>query len=74
VSRIVAIGEEVLLEGYALVGVDVAPAADAGAAGDAWAELEPGEVGLVILTSAAREALASQLSAASGIVWVALPD
>ncbi len=40
-SGIVAIGEELLLAGYALAGVDVLPAEDAAAARAAWEALPP---------------------------------
>jgi vacuolar-type H+-ATPase subunit F/Vma7 len=74
VSRIVAIGEETLLEGYALAGVSVTAAPDAGSVLEAWSALEPGDAELVILTRAARDALGAALSAESGIGWVVLPE
>jgi len=74
VTRIVAIGEEALLEGYALAGVEVTAAADPRRVRELWSALDPDEVGLVVLTRAARIALGPQLSTGSGIVWVALPE
>jgi hypothetical protein len=53
------IGEELLVRGFALAGVQVLPAEEPAAVRDAWLRL-PGEVALVILTPAAAAALAGQ--------------
>jgi vacuolar-type H+-ATPase subunit F/Vma7 len=60
VSAVVAIGEEALLAGYALVGVTVVAARDAAAARAAWETL-PSDAQLVLLTAAARAALGSSV-------------
>lgn len=57
VQRIVAIGERERVHGLAFAGVDVAVADDPAAVRAAWLDLAD-DVGLVILTSAARAALA----------------
>jgi vacuolar-type H+-ATPase subunit F/Vma7 len=74
VSRVVAIGEERLLEGYALAGVEVLPAAGAAAAREAWRAL-PADVALVLLSPAAHEALAGELAGDSGPerIWAVVP-
>lgn len=71
-SRIVAIGERELLDGYGLAAVDVRPAEDAAAARSAWASLGA-DVGLLILTPAAERALASELAEADAMVWAVVP-
>jgi vacuolar-type H+-ATPase subunit F/Vma7 len=70
-SRVVAIGEEAALAGYALAGVEVVGAVDPAAVVDAWKALDA-DVGLVLLTAAARSALEGILDRAS-LAWVALP-
>ena len=52
-SRVVAIGERELVDGYGLAGVQVLPAADAASVRRAYAEAQ-GDAGLLILTPAAR--------------------
>ncbi|MBE1494019.1 vacuolar-type H+-ATPase subunit F/Vma7 [Amycolatopsis lexingtonensis] len=59
-SRIVAIGDEVEVSGFALAGVGVLPASTDGEVRTAWQEL-PGDVAVVILTVAAAGALAGEL-------------
>jgi vacuolar-type H+-ATPase subunit F/Vma7 len=71
VSRVVAIGEEALLDGYALAGVEVVAVRDDRAARRAWAELGE-DVGLVLLTPEARGAL-GHLLGDDGPIWVVLP-
>jgi vacuolar-type H+-ATPase subunit F/Vma7 len=56
VSRIVAIGSELDLAGYALAGVEVLAADDPDGARQAWEGLGP-DVGLLLLTHEARRAL-----------------
>jgi hypothetical protein len=72
VSRIVAIGEAGLLDGYGLAAVDLRPAEDAAAAVRAWDELDA-EVGLLILTPGAERALSSQLAESRELVWAVVP-
>jgi vacuolar-type H+-ATPase subunit F/Vma7 len=72
VSRVVAIGEKELVDGYGLAGVQVLPAADATSARRAYAEVE-GDAGLLILTPAAEAALAARLADVRRLVWVVLP-
>jgi vacuolar-type H+-ATPase subunit F/Vma7 len=72
VSRVVAIGERELVDGYGLAGVQVLPAADPTSVRRAYAEVE-GDAGLLILTRAAEEALAARLADARRLVWVVLP-
>jgi len=67
-SAVVAIGEGVRLDGYALAGVEVVDAADPAAARRAWDEL-PADVELVLLSPAAQAALATQLARTS-VLWV----
>ena len=72
-SRVAAIGEETRLAGYALAGVDIYAASGADQYRAAWTRL-PGDVGLVVLTSAARAALGSQLAGRPQLLWVVTPD
>lgn len=55
-GRVVAIGEEARIMGFALAGVLICPAADADTVRAAWRDLQPDDA-LVILTPAAAEAL-----------------
>ncbi|HSG13510.1 MAG TPA: V-type ATP synthase subunit F [Gaiellaceae bacterium] len=71
-SLVVAIGEERLLVGFALAGVDVRVAESPGAVVDTWERLER-EVGLVLLTPPAAAALAERCSEREDLVWVSLP-
>jgi vacuolar-type H+-ATPase subunit F/Vma7 len=61
VGRIVAIGEEALIIGFALAGVVVCPAAHAEAVRAAWRDLGPDDA-LIILTPAAAEALGDDVA------------
>lgn len=60
-GRIVAIGNESRVIGFALAGVLPVPVRTAADARAAWAAL-PTDVALVVLTPAAAEALAEELS------------
>jgi vacuolar-type H+-ATPase subunit F/Vma7 len=71
-TAIVAIGEEALLAGYALVGVAVVPADGERAARAAFATL-PVDAGLVLLTPAALDAIGRQRVAALGVPWAVVP-
>lgn len=71
-SRIAAIGESERLRGFAFAGIHVAPADDDDGARAAWRSLPP-ETGLVILTAAAREALADELYRPDERLWVVIP-
>ena len=57
-SRVVAIGERVRVEGFGLAGAEVFVAEDAAAVRVAWAGLGS-DVGVAVLTPAARAALGS---------------
>jgi len=72
VSRVVAIGESELVDGYGLAGVQVLPAADAASVRRAYAEVE-GDAGLLILTPAAEVALSARLADEPPLVWVVIP-
>ena len=73
-SKIVAIGENERLRGFALAGVDVAVAFDPEGAHGAWAALSA-DVALVILTPAVHAALAAdELEPAGRRLWVVLPQ
>ena len=72
-SRAVAIGDERRLGGYALAGVEVAPAADAGDAAAAWQALAD-DVALVVLDPPAYAALAPRLDERPNVVWAVLPE
>jgi vacuolar-type H+-ATPase subunit F/Vma7 len=60
-ARIVAIGEEARIMGFALAGVMIYPAADAKAVRAAWQELRD-DVELVILTPLAAKALGHEVA------------
>ncbi|MGZ4439141.1 MAG: V-type ATP synthase subunit F [Gaiellaceae bacterium] len=72
-NRAAAIGETRRVGGFALAGVEVLPAESAEEAGAAIAALDP-EVGFVILTPAAHEAVAEALAERVGLVWAVLPE
>ena len=73
-SQIVAIGESERLRGFKLAGVDVIAADDSASAQAAWGAL-PRDVALVILTPAARAALAAdELDRLGRRLWVVLPQ
>jgi hypothetical protein len=71
VSRVVGIGSELELAGYALTGVEVETADEPGAAGRAWAELDA-DVGLVLLTADAAAALPDR-GDRPDVLYVVLP-
>lgn len=71
-SRVVAIGEERRLAGFALAGVDVRTAEDAQAVREEWDGLGH-DVGLLILTPDAATALEERRFEREDIVWVSLP-
>jgi vacuolar-type H+-ATPase subunit F/Vma7 len=71
-STVVAIGEEQRVRGFALAGVSVIAAADETTARAAWETLDA-DVGLVILTPAAAQALRPELTSAPRRLWVELP-
>jgi vacuolar-type H+-ATPase subunit F/Vma7 len=72
VSRVVAIGGELELAGYALAGVEVVVADDADTVRRAWSALG-GDVGLVLLTAHARRSLPEALHGGD-VLWVELPS
>jgi vacuolar-type H+-ATPase subunit F/Vma7 len=72
-GAVVALGEETLITGWGLAGVRLAPAGNAAQVHRAWAELEP-DVALVVLTSAAADALGSSVRAAPARLTVVLPS
>jgi vacuolar-type H+-ATPase subunit F/Vma7 len=72
VTRIVAIGEELLLEGYALAGVEVLPAGDPENVAAVWESL-PDDVGFVLLSEGAHGALGDRLEA-SDRIWAVVPS
>ena len=73
-STIVAIGERERISGFALAGVQIAPADDQDAVREAWQGL-PEKVGVVILTTAAHRALAAEdFSDDDDRLWVVMPE
>jgi vacuolar-type H+-ATPase subunit F/Vma7 len=62
VPIVAAIGSPAMVRGYALAGVRVLPAEDADEVREAWRSL-PADVGLVVLTEQAAQALADTLTA-----------
>ncbi len=70
-SRIVAIGEEAELTGYALAGVEVVAASGPELVRQAWEQVAE-DVGLVLLTRAAHEALRDPIDHRR-LLWVVLP-
>lgn len=72
-ERVAALGEGEHLHGFAFAGVHIAAAENADAARRAWRSL-PSDVGLVILTHAAREALTDELLREREYrLWVVMP-
>jgi len=72
-STIVAIGERERVSGFALAGVQIAPADDPDGVRSAWQALSA-DVGLVILTWAAHRALAAGgFCDCEGRLWVVMP-
>ena len=70
-SRIVAIGSELALAGYALAGVDVLEADEPDDVRQAWDDLGA-DTGLVLLTHEARRALPDELDR-TDLLHVVLP-
>jgi len=70
-SRIVALGEERKVESFAMIGVQVVAVSDAAALRGAWAGLGD-DVGLVILTRFAAEALGNDLHAPGHPLWAVM--
>jgi vacuolar-type H+-ATPase subunit F/Vma7 len=60
-GRVVAIGEQAQIMGFALAGAIICPAADAAAVRAVWQGLQPEDT-LVILTRAAAEALGDEVA------------
>jgi len=72
-STIVAIGERERVSGFALAGVQIAPADHPEAVRAAWRALSA-DAGLVILTRAAHRALAAEgVDDRDGRLWVVMP-
>lgn len=71
-SRAVAIGSDLRLAGYALAGVEVIDAGDAGAVQGALERLES-DVALVILDRDPDAAALAALRRRPGTVWCSLP-
>ncbi len=71
-SSVVAIGESDELEGFALVGVTVQITETPETIDAAWSELDS-DVGLVILSPAAAEALRSRLVERPDVLTVVMP-
>jgi vacuolar-type H+-ATPase subunit F/Vma7 len=72
-SRIVALGEPMRLDGFALAGVNVVPAEGADELRTAWSKLDP-DVCMVILTPAAKDAVNDLLALRPDVIWTTLPD
>jgi vacuolar-type H+-ATPase subunit F/Vma7 len=70
-SRIVAIGEERSVVAFPMVGVTTMAVGDAPEARAAWASL-PDDVGLVILTRSAAEALQTVLHEPGQPLWAVM--
>lgn len=70
-SRIVAIGQETALVGYALAGVEVIATIDPERVRQAWAGLQ--DVALVLLTTSARRALPDPIDHRD-LLWTVLPE
>lgn len=71
-SRVVALGEEEHVVAFAMIGVEVVAVTDVPAARDAWVSL-PDDVGLVILTRRAAEALGPVLQQPGQPLWAVMP-
>lgn len=71
-SRVVALGEAARVAGYVLAGVTVI-GTDVDGAEAAWQRL-PDDTGLVLLTPAAADALADDLSRHEQLLWTVLPS
>jgi vacuolar-type H+-ATPase subunit F/Vma7 len=72
-SRVAAIGEQLLVAGYSLAGVEVYAADDTDAARAAWDRLSE-DVTCVILTPVAHAVLTKRLAERADVVWAVLPS
>jgi vacuolar-type H+-ATPase subunit F/Vma7 len=72
-SAIVALGEGRRIEGFALAGVRLVAAEDPHAMRAAWQSLGQ-DAGLLLLTPAARAALADLLPTRPDVLWTPIPD
>jgi hypothetical protein len=68
-GRIAILGGPAEIRGWAMAGLQPAPAEDAAQARERWAAL-PADVGLVILTRSAAAALQTEISTAGPLVAV----
>jgi vacuolar-type H+-ATPase subunit F/Vma7 len=73
VSGIVALGARGRVEGFALAGVRVVAAGDPEAVRVAWTQLGE-DVGVLLLTPAAHEALTDLLPSRPELLWTEIPD
>jgi len=71
-SRAAVIGEAVRIEGFALAGVLVFPAEDAGQAHAAWRAL-PDDVGVLVLTGRAATWLGDVPRSRPGVLLAVMP-
>jgi vacuolar-type H+-ATPase subunit F/Vma7 len=71
-STVVGIGVTHEMEGFALIGVRVIPAASDAEVTAAWAELES-DVGLVILSADAERQLEAVLDSRADVLTVVMP-
>jgi hypothetical protein len=73
VGSVAAIGEDVLLRGYALAGAELHAATGAHEVAAAWERL-PDDVSCLVLTRAAHTTIAARLHERPDLVWVVVPD
>jgi vacuolar-type H+-ATPase subunit F/Vma7 len=71
-SRVLAIGERALVEGYALAGAEVREAETEAEIRRAWDAVPP-DTGLVILTASAAAVLRPALRRRPRVLWAVLP-
>jgi vacuolar-type H+-ATPase subunit F/Vma7 len=71
-ARVMAIGDERLILGYALAGVEVVPARGREAVSAACEGL-PDDVALVLLSPDAEAAARGPLAKRDGVIWCSLP-
>jgi vacuolar-type H+-ATPase subunit F/Vma7 len=72
-SRVVAIGNELRLAGYALAGAEVRHAASPAETLAAWESLAE-DAGVLVLTPEAFAALERRLAERAELVWAVLPS
>ncbi|HEY7488441.1 MAG TPA: hypothetical protein VH912_28620 [Streptosporangiaceae bacterium] len=70
--RLAVLGERVRVEGYALAGAVVCPADGPAEIRSAWAAL-PGDVAILVLTSAAAHELDGALAGRPGLLTAVMP-